>query len=186
MENRNTCSVCDRVMPEDNEQLLKAAMASQFLCPFVCPECKYISCGVRATSDRSFVWPIPKDKTFLANGVIERPPSSNDAEDELSGRSPYGIVLSMGPGYWSNTSKCCKAHVVQKKVPTCTHCNSDCFYEYEFHPVQGIERGTVVVYDMHVPWKQYFRTFSGGSELVVMCGAADINGIVTDYYGKPE
>jgi hypothetical protein len=173
-------------MPEDNEQLLQAALASKLLCPFVCPECNYISCGFKATGDRSFVWPIPKEKTYLPNGVIERPPSAIDVEDQLSGRSPYGIVLSLGPGYGSNVSKCCGANVIKKAVPTCTHCNSECFYEYTFHPVQGIERGTMVVYDMQVPWRQHFKTLQGDYELVVMCGAADINGIVTDYFGKSE
>jgi hypothetical protein len=156
------------------------AKAIEFGCPFFESGVEKCLFRWKACRDVSFVWPIPMSDRLGKDKVLVRPDSMNNPEDDIRGRTGYGILLSMGPGYWSNSSKCCGAPV----LPTngiCTRCECECRYEYRFHPTTPIPVGSVVIYDKGVPWKFYERTPSGKPELVIMCGAADVKCVVHDY-----
>jgi hypothetical protein len=122
-------------------------------CPFVCPHCKRFRFKYRAIRDVVLIWPMPLPPTFVEGGAIVRPESSINADDELYGRSDYGLVLSVGPGYYDNK---------------------------KFHPTHTLEVGMKVVYDKLVPWKVYVEGCDGKEELVVICGFKDVRGVVEE------
>lgn len=177
--NDERCSKCGGVK-DANVVLLHEIFGKRYECPFYCSECYSLNFQWNAVRDISFVWPIPISDTFAGTGIA-RPESSVDVEDEIFGRSNYGVLLSSGPGYWAKRSKCCDAFVLPKFVPTCKQCDRQCFSRYRFHPTQYVQKGMVVFYDKYVPWRFYPKTPEGKEEMVVLCGFGDIKGVVDDY-----
>ena len=157
--------------------------AKELDCPFFCESCYSNVMRWRAIRDICFVWPVPLPKTYIKGGNIERVGNEDNAEDELHGRTGYGILMAQGPGYWANTSRCCNARVLLKEVPTCDNCNLECMYEYRFHPTTPIEVGTIVIYDKFVPWVFFPKKPDGREEAVIICGSGDIKGVVKYYDG---
>lgn len=121
--------------------------------PFSCEGCGTIEFPYRAFNDFVFIWPIPLPSTYIENGLIERPQSHIDATDEVSGRSDYGVILSVGPGYCDNK---------------------------KFYPNSFLEQGMKVIYDKTVPWREFVETDNGTKELVVICGYKDVRAIVEE------
>jgi hypothetical protein len=120
-------------------------------CPFVCPECKEVRFNRKAIRDLVFIWPIPLPKFYIEGGVIARPETARNVEDEMYGRSDYGLVLSVGPGYWGDK---------------------------KFHPTSDLSVGTKVAYDHFVPWGDFAPNVKGKESFIVICGFGDVKGIV--------
>jgi co-chaperonin GroES (HSP10) len=121
--------------------------------PFRCSTCRAIQFNVKAVRDIVFLWPIPLSKTFVEGGLIVRTDKSIDAKDEMYGRSEYGIVLSVGKGYYDNK---------------------------KFHPTCELKIGSKVIYDSKVPWCMDSLGFDGKMHTVIYCGIRDIQAVVDE------
>ena len=151
------CSYCNTEI-ENNKPINPLLYAHTYGIPFFCTFCGAIKFNYRAIRDIVFLWPIPLTRTYVEEGVVERPESSIDSEDEVYGRSNLGIVLSVGPGYYDNK---------------------------RFHPTNTLERGMKILYDKNVPWRTYVKDNDGKSRMVVFCGFKDIWSIVEDVEIEP-
>lgn len=88
--------------------------------PFFCTLCGAIKFPIRAVRDIVFLLPSPYPETYKEGGQIEIP-----SEYREHHQSAFGIILSVGPGYWD------------KK---------------RFHPTHDLKVGMKVVYDKTTPW----------------------------------
>lgn len=127
-------------------------------CPFVCPSCCRFVFNMRAKWDYVLLWPIPLPEKYMEGGEIVRPQNAIDVKDEIYGRSDYGIVLSFGPGYYTEKGKF-KSTGNQLYV------------------------GAKVLYDKNVPWRTYAPGYDGKKELVIVCGYRDIKCLVYEKEG---
>ncbi len=130
----------------------KLHRAAVYKVPFYCKECGAIKFKYRAINDYVFIWPIPLEKTFKKNGLIVRPDDSIDPTDELHGRSDYGIVLSVGRGYYDNK---------------------------RFHSTEMLKVGMKVIYDKKVLYPTLIEIDTDGNrQVIVTCGYLDVKIIV--------
>ncbi len=99
------------------------------------------------TGDRVFIFPCPPPETFIEGGVIEIPVQFR--EDY---KKEYGILLAVGPGFTDKAGK------------------------WRGTPPELIP-GSVVVYDVSVPWRAQVEGLDGNNHVVVLCGVTDILGV---------
>jgi len=102
----------------------------------------------KPTADRVFVYPCPPSETYIPGGHIVIP----DAHREFYFQG-IGVVLAVGPGFFDNKGK-------WRGMPT------------------ALVPGVFVKYDQTVPWRQIVIAPDGKEYAVVLCGAADISGVV--------
>jgi co-chaperonin GroES (HSP10) len=119
--------------------------------PFRCSTCRAIQFSIKAVRDVVFLWPIPLPKTFVEGGLIVRTDKSMDVKDEMYGRSEYGIILSVGPGYYDNK---------------------------KFHRTCELKVGSKVIYDSKVPWCMDVLGFDNKMHTVIYCGIRDIQAVI--------
>jgi co-chaperonin GroES (HSP10) len=101
------------------------------------------------TLDRIFLIPSPPPEKFEDTGLIFIPEQFR--EDYVK---HLGIVLAVGPGHYNQKGKWCP--VSPKLKP-----------------------GSLVYYDITVPWRHTAKDVDGVEQLVVLCGASDILGIIS-------
>lgn len=107
----------------------------------------------RAILDRAFIFQIPPPERFGEEKLIEIPEQFRKYY-----KKGEGILLSIGPGYYSNEGK--------------------------WHPTSDqLKPGTRVYYDKTVPWGCHVEGLDGKEYGVVICGYKDIQGIVEDELG---
>lgn len=104
---------------------------------------------LRPHSDRAFIFPSPPPEKFPGEGLIIIP-----AQYREEYRDSTGILLAIGPGYYDRKGKW-----------------------YSTHP--DLKPGILVYYDHTVPWRHMERDLNGKLQIVVLCGAADIHGIIS-------
>lgn len=165
------CGTCSRVFIQHDELVgLRYPELVDLDCPFVCPECQLKTFGWRAHRDISFVWPIPRGDMFMDGGTIVKPDNVDNVRDELYGRGDFGILLSMGPGWWG-----------KRALPggTSPPPGGD-RRKIGFHLTPQLPFGTKVFYDKTVPWFFEPKGYDGQRQYVVICGARDVKGVVED------
>jgi hypothetical protein len=108
---------------------------------------KNIKSPLRAILDRCIIWPIPGPSKV---GAIELP---DQLKEDF--RKAEGILLSVGPGYYSNDGK--------------FHGTSD-----------QLKPGVRVLYDKTVPWGTKVTGNDNKEHGVVICGVQDIQGVLND------
>ena len=113
--------------------------------PFYCEVCGAIKFPIKTHLDYVFIWPI-WEKAVKQETLIYLP----EVADELS---PYGIVLSHGPGY----------HDLKKK---------------KFFPVHDLEVGTMVLYDKTIPWNFVIDGQDKIAHEVKYCAFVDVKAVV--------
>lgn len=118
-------------------------------CPFVCPTSGRVEFPLRAIRDIVFIWPIPLPETYGMEHLLVRPIQFRDVRNELFGRSPFGIVLSVGPGYFDDTDQ-------------------------KFYSTGNLKSGDKVLYDSKVPWNTTVRDSQGKEHFIVFCGYGDV------------
>lgn len=149
----STCKACSEFISNIVNVLDVAGMEGMIdlNCPYICPKCKRFCCNRRAIRDIVFIWPIPLPEYYIEGGLIARPETARNVEDELYGRSDYGLVLSVGPGYWDDK---------------------------KFHSTCDLKVGMKVNYDKFVPWADFAPGYNGKEHFVVVCGFGDVKGII--------
>jgi len=104
----------------------------------------------RAIFDRAFIWPLLPEKFEGKEKIIYIPENLR-----IYFSKGEGILLSVGPGYYSDDGK--------------------------WHPVTDqLKPGMKVFYDKGVPWGTYVKGLDGKKYFVVLCGAQDIKAILED------
>lgn len=102
----------------------------------------------RPTSDRAFIYPCPPPDTYIPGGRIVIPDAHKDFYFQ-----GIGVLLAVGPGFFDDKGK------------------------WHGVPVDLIP-GVLVKYDQTVPWRQVETAPDGKDYVIVLCGAADISGVV--------
>lgn len=103
---------------------------------------------LKPTADRIFLFPSLPPEKFQENGTIIIP-----EQQRKHYRKDVGIILALGPGYYDS--------------------------EGEWHPMSPqLKVGTVVKYDITVPWEEIVKGLDGKQYAVVLCGNSDILGVI--------
>jgi co-chaperonin GroES (HSP10) len=104
----------------------------------------------RAILDRCFIWPTPAPDKLGKKKIIEIP-----QEFQQSYQDGTGILLSIGPGFYSQDGK--------------------------FHATNNeLKPGILVQYDKSIPWSTTAIGQDGKEYFVVICGEQDIVGIIKE------
>jgi len=139
--NAEVKKVDGKAVPVD-ENLIKIVLLHRL--PFYCEECGAFKFPYRAVRDVVFLFSdqIPEETP----GGILIPSVVRD-----SMHSEYGVVLSVGKGYWDKKMK--------------------------FHPTE-VKVGDKVMYDKTVPWTQDVEGADGKVYKVKVMGERDVKGLV--------
>jgi len=131
-----------RGKPAPVNQLLRA---STYKVPFFCITCGAIKWDLTALRDVVFLYPFEPAKTFKKDGLLSIPEQYRHTYDYMS---DFGVVLSVGPGYYGKT---------------------------KFYPTDPrIQPGMVVIYDKYVLWETSVRGTNGLNYIVKMMGFGDV------------
>ena len=130
-----------KLVPVD-ENLVKIVLMHKL--PFYCGACGAFKFPYRATRDIVFL---------LSDQIPEETPGGilipSVVRDEM--HSEYGVVLSVGPGYYDKKGK--------------------------YHPTE-LKAGDKVLYDKTVPWVQDVEGADGVVYKIKMMGERDVKGLV--------
>lgn len=102
----------------------------------------------RPTADRAFIFPCPPPTTYIPGGLICIPEKFQ--EEYLQG---IGVLLAIGPGFFDDKGK-------WHRIPS------------------DLVPGVYVQYNLEVPWRHIQTAPDGKKYSIVLCGAADISGVV--------
>ena len=97
-----------------------------------------------ALHDRVFIYPLPPKEKFGKESIIEIPKTFRQFY-----ASDFGIILSIGSGYYSKDNKW-----------------------HETSP--QLKPGVKVVFNKNVPWRTSVKGLDGKNYSVIICGAQDI------------
>jgi len=125
-----------------------AKMIKEHDIPFACPDCKGINFPLQAIKDRVFLFPIDIYKKKLTSTSIIIPDSVKSKKE-----SEYGIVMTIGPGYFMN---------------------SGVFFKPE------IEVGDRVAFDKGVPWSWDAEGTDGKKHTIKVMGYQDVKALTHD------
>jgi len=138
------CTGRKNLVPRD-----KKLIAKTYKIPFYCETCGAIKWKYRALLDLVFIWPVPPKDTYGEESLIEIPTQYKEFYP-----SDYGIVLSIGPGYYDDR---------------------------QFHPTpDNITRGMKVLYDKQVPYEIPISGNDGKEYTVKTIGYQDIKLVCPD------
>jgi len=102
----------------------------------------------RPLRDLVFVWPVPPPEKFGKEQIIAIPEQHRKKHHDGT-----GIVLAIGSGYVDDKGK--------------------------MHPVPSeLKPEVTVMFDIGIPWGEYFEGQDGKKHYVCICGAADIFGLI--------
>jgi len=104
----------------------------------------------RALFDKVFIWPTPPPKKIGKRSLLDIPEQFRKRHQDGT-----GILLSVGPGYWGKKGK-------WHKTP------------------EELKPGLRVAFDKSVPWGQSVKGEDGKNYRVVVCGVADILGVIEE------
>jgi len=131
-------------------------------CPFI--NQGHVVFPYRPLRDVVFIWPQPKPKTF-GKGIIEIP-----EQYQSEYRIGLGVLLAIGPGYFGRDHR--------KRVNGINGYWVDPGPREYWHPTSDqLQPGTVVQYDVCVPWYEFAKNHLGNNHFVVICGVKDIYGV---------
>jgi hypothetical protein len=103
----------------------------------------------RALESKAFIWPTPPPETFYGSNILI------PIHYQKYYAEGYGILLSIGPGYWTDKGK--------------------------WIPIDPLLKpGSMIAYDKTVPWSIMLDDSDGKTHEVVRCVEADIGGVVKD------
>lgn len=119
-------------------------IAEEYNIPFVCKECGAIKFQYQAIRDIVFIFPA-RAVEKIGNIII---PEAFRQDTE------FGVVLSFGPGYYSESGKYC--HSYELKI------------------------GAHIIYDKQIPWIHYVASEDGKKHKIKYMGYQDIKGIIVD------
>ena len=109
-----------------------------------------LSFPYRPLRDLVFVWPDPPPEVLGKDKLIIIP-----EKQRKKYHNGIGTILAIGPGYLNDKGK--------------------------FHSIPSeLKSGARVIFDIGVPWGNYFKGQNGKEYYAVLCGVADIWGIVED------
>jgi len=98
----------------------------------------------RALHDRTFIYPAPPKEKFGRDSIIEIPKICQQYY-----ASDFGIILSIGPGYYSMEGK--------------------------WHGTSPqLKPGVKVMFNKNVPWRTSVKGLDGKNYSVIICSATDI------------
>lgn len=98
----------------------------------------------KPTLDRCFIWPTPPPEKVGREKLLYIP-----KQFERRYQDKTGIILSVGPGYYSKKGK--------------------------WNPVPSeLKPGVKVVFDHSVPWGYRFAGLDGKKHFVFLCGVSDV------------
>ena len=121
-------------------------------CPFICSACGTNYLEAQAIMDVVFIWPVPKPKKITRSSLIELPDIVDKPEDELNGRSPFGVVVSKGAGFFYDSG--------------------------EFLSLAGLSVGDMVIYDSLLPNVSWYDGMDGKQHPIIRCGYLDLGTVV--------
>jgi len=142
------CPECDTICYYFREKLTpvnKLLRAKTYKIPFYCTTCGAIKWELTALRDVIFLYPFEPAKTFRKDGLLSIP---EQYRQEYRYMSDFGVVLSVGPGYYG------------KK---------------RFYPTDDrVKPGMVVAYDKYVLWETLVKGTDGINYVVKMMGFGDM------------
>jgi len=141
------CKYCNAVYSSSRKSKLKLP-SIVLSCPFVCKTCGKVNLEFNAIRDLIFVWPVPKAQTFFSKGLLELPARFMNPTDELSGRSPFGVILSVGGGFTYQSG--------------------------ERLVINNIKPLDIVIYDSQIVNTNWAEGFNGNKHPFIRCGYHDI------------
>jgi len=101
----------------------------------------------RPLRDLVFIWPVPPPEKLGQKQLISIP-----EEYRKKYHNGVGIILAIGSGYMDDKGK--------------------------FHPTPfDLKSEVKIMFDISVPWGQYFKGQDGKKYYVCICGVADIFGL---------